>query len=284
MTSPGIFAAGIAALVLAALSAEAQLIAWTENGSIYRASADGSNKQRIFQASASGGAATGLDYDAATDKLYWDGRSDPSSQTAGHGIVRRMNLDGTKIERLIDSGVGRITYGFAVSAALKRIYIGEHQAMRIAKLDGSGLITLPLKPLYDSVIRVDEVNRKIYYNEGVVFYGIRRASLIGTSPEDVYRGWVAAFAIDFQGKRIYIGSEKDIRRVDLDGSNPQFLVANVSHLISLQLDTLARKMYWMTDEHIFRASLDGSGSQQIVNLGRMATIAKDDMILILPAR
>jgi hypothetical protein len=113
----------------------AQLIVWTENGSINRANIDGSKKRRIFQAGALSGAATGLAYDAGSDKLYWDGRSDPSSQTAGHGVVRRMNLDGSKLERLIDSGVGRITYGFAVSPALNRMYIGKHQAVRIAKLD-----------------------------------------------------------------------------------------------------------------------------------------------------
>jgi hypothetical protein len=81
--------AGLIVFALLSSASHAQVVVWTENGSIYRANADGSNKRRIFEASATAGAATGLAYDPATRKLYWDGRSNPLSQTDGHGIVRR---------------------------------------------------------------------------------------------------------------------------------------------------------------------------------------------------
>ena len=85
------------------------LILWTENGSIFRANLNGTNKQEIFQASTAAGAATSLAYDGATGLLYWYGRSDPNSVNDGHGIVRSMNLDGSNMKNLIDSGLGTIT-------------------------------------------------------------------------------------------------------------------------------------------------------------------------------
>jgi hypothetical protein len=78
-------------------------IFWTENGSIFRAKLDGSQKRQIFRASSLSGAASNLAYDNVTSRLYWDGRSDPSTQDSGHGIVRSMNLDGSKRRNLIEA-------------------------------------------------------------------------------------------------------------------------------------------------------------------------------------
>jgi hypothetical protein len=173
----------------------AGFIVWIENGSIFRANLDGSQKHQIFRASSSTGAATGLAYDSVTGLLYWDGRSEPSSVNVGRGFVRRMNLD------------------------------------------GSGL-------------------------------------------EDVYHGWTSCFDLNSSDNKIYIGTNKDIRRVDFDGSNPKVLIPNAEHLISLQLDVSARTMYWMTNTHIDCANLDGSNPRPIIRLGATATLAKDDMIII----
>jgi hypothetical protein len=259
---------------------EADLVVWTENGSILRANTDGTGEQQIFHASASMGAATGLAYDSSTGALYWDGRSDPNSVNDGHGIVRRMNLDGSNMQNLINSGVGTITYGFAVSHTLNRMYIGEHMAMRYANLDGSGLTTLPLNPYYDGTIRINAAAGKIYYRDDVIYQGIRSANLDGSSLQDVYQGPVSGFQLDLQNNTMFIGTSSDIRRVNIDGSNPQILVPNVSHLIELDLDLPLGKMYWMTDVGIFSANLDGSSVQKILTVGSTATLGKDDMIII----
>jgi hypothetical protein len=258
----------------------AGFIVWTENGSIFRANLDGSDRHQIFRASSSTGAATGLAYDSVTGLLYWDGRTEPSSVNVGRGIVRRMNLDGSNSKTLIDSGMGTTTYGFTISHNLRRIYIGEHKALRYADLDGTGLTTLPIQPLYDGVIRVDEANRRIYFTEGVIYYGIRRANLDGSGLENVYRGWTACFDLSFSENKIYVGTNKDIRRVDFDGSHPQVLIPNAEHLISLQLDVSGKTMYWMTNTHIDCANLDGSNPRPIIRRGATATLAKDDMIII----
>ena len=180
------------------------LIVWTENGSIFRANLNGSDKQEIFQASASTGAASNLAYDGVTGTLYWDGRSDPNSVNDGHGIVRSMNLDGSNLKDLIDSGIGTLTYGLAVSDALNRMYIGLHMSMLYANLDGSGLTTLPLNPYYEGTIRIDEANSQIYYRDDVIYQGIRRANLDGTGLQNVYEGPVSGFQLDTQNNTIFL--------------------------------------------------------------------------------
>src|ERR1039457_1737816 len=180
------------------------LIVWTENGNIFRANLDGTNKQEIFQASTSAGASTSLAYDSVNGLLYWYGRSDPNSVNDGHGIVRSMNLDGSNTKNLIDSGLGTITYGFAVSDSLNRMYLGGHMSMHYASLDGSGLTTLPLTPFYDGTIRIDEANAQIYYRDDVDFQGSERANLDGSGLQVVYQGPVSGFQIDPQNNTIFL--------------------------------------------------------------------------------
>ena len=86
---------------------QAGLIAWTEDGSIYTANLDGSDKQEILQANSSNGAVTGLAYDNVTGTLYAYGRSDPNSVNDGYGFVKSMNLNGSNMRTVIDSASPR---------------------------------------------------------------------------------------------------------------------------------------------------------------------------------
>ena len=180
------------------------LIVWTEDGNIFRSNLNGSDKQQIFQASSTAGAATSLAYDSVTGLLYWYGRSDPNSVNDGHGIVRTMNLDGSNRKALIDSGLPTITYGFALSDSLNRMYLAGHMSMRLASVDGSGLTTLPLTPFYPGTIRIDEGKSRIYYRDDVDYQGILSANLDGTNVDDVYRGPVSGFQLDTQDNAIFL--------------------------------------------------------------------------------
>jgi len=272
---------GLILILAASTSVKADLIAWTENGSIFRANLDGSDKQEIFQASSSAGAVTSLAYDSVTGTLYTYGRSDPNSVNDGYGFVRSMNLNGSNITTLIDSGLGTITYGVAVSDALNRMYIGGHMAMWYANLNGSGLTQLPLNPYYDGTIRIDEGAGKIYYRDDVIYQGIRSANLDGSGLQNVYQGPVSGFQLDLQDNKIFLLSAAGVIETNLDGTSPQVLVPNISgSLVELDLDRSAGKMFWMTSEGIFDANLDGSNVQQILTVGPLATIGKDDMIII----
>jgi hypothetical protein len=86
---------------------------------------------------------------------------------------------------------------------------------------------------------------------------------------------LAGFAVSSKSvKRIYIGEHQAIR------TNPEILVPDVSDLISLQLDRSTKRVYWMTNTFIFRRDLDGSKIRVIARLGPMATLGKDDMIIV----
>ena len=115
-----------------------------------------------------------------------------------------MSLDGSNLKNLIDSGIGTLTYGFAVSDALNRMYIGGHMSMQYANLDGSGLTTLPLTPFYPGTIRIDEGNSQIYYRDDVDYQGILSANLDGSGLKDVYQGPVSGFQIDTQNNSIFL--------------------------------------------------------------------------------
>ena len=72
----------------------------------------------------------------------------------------------------------------------------------------------------------------------------------------------------------------EILQTNLDGTNPVTLVSNISgSLVELDLDLAAGKMYWMTSVGIFDANLNGSGVQELLPVGPLATLGKDDMIL-----
>ena len=224
MTSVGIFDAnlngsGVKELLavgpLATLAKDDMIVTstnifWTESGSIFRARLDGSGKQEIFQASAAAGAATGLAYDSATATLYWYGRSDPNSVNDGHGIVMSMNIDGSHLHTVIDSGLPTLTYGFAVSNSLDRMYLGGHMLMQYANLDGSGLTTLPLQPYYDGTIRLDESSQQIYYRDDVIYQGILAANLDGSGLRDVYQGPVSGFQLGLKNNTIFVLSSQSV--------------------------------------------------------------------------
>ena len=91
---------------------------------------------------------------------------------------------------------------------------------------------------------------------------------------------MTGFQLDLQNNTIFLGTSNDIIRVDLDGSNPQVLVPNVSNLVELDLDLATGSMYWMTTVGIFSANLDGLNVQEILPVGPLATLGKDDMIII----
>ena len=179
-------------------------IFWIESGSIFRANLDGSGKQEIFQASALNGAVTGLAYDSASGLLYVEGRSDPTSVNDGHGFVATMKIDGSNIQTVISSGLPTLTYGFAISTSLDRMYMGGHMIMQYANLDGSGLTTLTLTPYYDGTIRIDDSSQQIYYRDDVIYQGIRSANLDGSNLQNVYQGPVSGFQLDLQDNSIFI--------------------------------------------------------------------------------
>ena len=232
---------GVALALLVCLSGrstQGASLYWTEYGTVYRATADGLNKESVYAANSANGYVCGLAIDPVTSKLYAYGRSDPATADAGYGFVRRMNLDGSSPENLITAGLGTITYGFALDVANGTMYIGEHGQLKQANLDGSGLHNLPLTPLYAGEIKIDHNGQTMYYTENDTLYGtfegVRRADLDGNNVEGVFSGPASSFALDLTAGEIYVSGGRPvvggqtIQRMNLDGTGLETLVSGLS--------------------------------------------------------
>jgi hypothetical protein len=258
-------------------------IYWTEYGTVYRANLDGSEKTLVYPASLANGYVCGLAIDTTTEKLYTYGRSDPTTVNAGHGFVSRMNLDGSNPEQLITAGLGTITYGFALDVANNKMYMDQHQQLKQANMDGSGLHDLPLRLYYAGELEVD--SQKLYFTENYSFEGVGRSNLDGLAAENVYLGPASSFALDSLGGQIYISGGRShvggetIKRMNLNGTGLTTLVSGLTYTNSLEVDIPGGKVYWMTNAEIQRANLDGSGVEHLVVLGGSDPLGKADMIL-----
>ena len=102
---------------------------------------------------------------------------------------------------------------------------------------------------------------------------IECANLDGTARDTVLADVNAVgLALDLAGGKIYWAdytySDPRIRRADLDGTDVQDLVSasDGCQLEGLVLDLAAGKLYWAErmDQQIWRANLDGSGAQRIL--------------------
>ena len=69
-----------------------------------------------------------------------------------------------------------------------------------------------------------------------------------------------------------------IQRANVDGSDIQDLAIASSGILGLDLDPIRGKMYWSVSRSIYRANLDGTNQEQIVNDGTviMRGIAIDE--------
>jgi hypothetical protein len=121
-----------------------------------------------------------------------------------------------------------------------RLYFAEYKFNdpRLYVMDGDGtkLQELKILPATDWLVlglQIDPANKKIYWTDGE-------------------------------------HREGRIRRANLDGSNVETLLSRLTNPRGLAIDVKGGKMYWSDtqDEVMYRANLDGSQNEKIIDLGR----------------
>lgn len=171
----------------------------------------------------------GLTVDFPAGKIYWteDFAFSPDR-------IRRANLNGSRVETLIDTGLSN-PIGIAVDSSAGKIYWAEEDAGTIsrANLDGSG-----------SEVLVQ------------VAAGPSNAGLSGLE-------------LDLDSGTMYFSDEAfgKIFRANLDGSGLTTLVSNLPSPRGMALDTVNGKMYWVERQlqnplgpkSVMRANIDGTG-------------------------
>lgn len=241
---------------------------------------DGSSSQVI--AFSQGGA---LDIDAFENHIYWTENN--------FGKVRRASLDGSGIETLFQatpSFPAVMPAGLAIDPAAKILYWSNQQIndIRSMSLDGVNPQVLNISGLDTPyALAVDHLNEKLYWSE-YRFRRINRANLDGSSPELVVQDGgdlptVDGLALDLvEGKVYWTNRLLDrVQRANLDGSQVETIImasGSGSNLRDIEIDPISRKLYWVDDRkdisemsYIYRANLDGTGSELLMELVGQAT-------------
>lgn len=236
----------VAGPVGVAVDAKSGQLFWTTDASYPRALArsalDGSNVKRLV-AGRSANRPAAVAVDATARKIYW------SESVAGR--IRRANLDGTRVEDLLTSGLG----------------VTDRPGAEVTFVPG---------------IAVDPVAGKLYWTE-LTTATIRRADLDGSGAEvllDRSDGLDSpiGLALDLSRKKLYWTDQvaRRIGRADLDGSSAEEVAGVADGLVrprAIAIDAAARNLYWSDTATgaIRRAPLDGSAIETIVPGHRPAT-------------
>ncbi|UCG17658.1 MAG: DUF5050 domain-containing protein [Phycisphaerales bacterium] len=132
------------------------------------------------------------------------------------------------------------------------------------------------KPLYGTIVGlvlglsalIARADMELFWTD---YYGnaIQRANLDGTDVETVC--WSLApsgIALDAVGEKMYWLEPGRVRRADLDGTNAQTFPYSGASSQFIALDVAGGKMYWTESRYdrIWRANLDGSGMEVLVDL------------------
>ena len=139
-----------------------------------------------------------------------------------------------------------------------------------SNLDGSAATDFATGTSSPGGIALDLAGGKMYWSRDE---WIRRSDLSGENIEDLVQGdWIRsnpAIALDLAAGKLYwsdAGREAKIRCANLDGSNVQDVITDLPPPIlpALALDLARGRLYWSDRDGIHRATLDGSGRENIL--------------------
>lgn len=201
---------------------------------------------------------------AAVQKLYWP---DTSFEK-----IQRANPDGSNVEDLI---LASAPGGVAIDPVGGRIYWTRQvvsPSIHRANLDGSneevivsGAVDAGGFPYH---IALDLAGGWVYWT--ALSDGIYRARLDGSGHERIFGPWRAkGLALDLVHRHVYWGTDtqREVRRVDLDGSNPTlvFQDSTSAQVEGLALDVAGGRIYFADAvQGIRRVNFNGSGVTTLV--------------------
>ncbi len=205
--------------------------------------------------------------DALADgKMYWT--------DFDTGKIQRSNPDGTELEDVIGSGLGKPS-GMALDGANGKVYWTDPGTDKIqrADLDGSNVEDLVSGLQNPIAIALDVVGGKMYWTDNGSDK-IQRANLDGSNAEDlITTGLEGSYgiALDLADERMYWcewGTDT-VNRAGLDGTNVEVLVSGLSSPRGIALDLAAAKVYWadFNTAKIQRANLDGTNVEDLITTG-----------------
>jgi len=208
-------------------------------------------------------------------QMFWTDRST--------GRILRADLDGSNIQTIYQAPVFLDPYYFGVN----RLAVDESQAVIYWSDTAAGTIqrmplaggapqTIASGVVFPRDLEIDTAAGKLYWSAGaqVDAGGIVRANLDGSQLETLVPTILSpGIALDLQAGHLYYAQfglgagPNTIHRVNINGSSPQLLVPLIKDPDDVELDLVAGKMYYVNEDdgQFFRANLDGSGAEKIID-------------------
>jgi DNA-binding beta-propeller fold protein YncE len=211
----------------------------------------------------------------ASGQLYFADIFNPEFSS---GEISRVNVNGTGLEQLVDTGGG--IRGLDLDLPGGKMYWADvdDSVIRRANLDGSGqedLIDLVggKEGPFPSALAVDSATDKIYWGDQTLGT-MNRANLDGSGQEVLFSTpFHRGLAIDHENGKMYWSTsisqfKGEIWRSNLDGTDQELVVSSKDSRFKpnkIALDIAGGKIYW-TDyvvDIVRRSNLDGSGIQTL---------------------
>lgn len=202
-------------------------------------------------------------------KIYWTAHWTFSDQTSK---VYRADPDGSNVE--IELETSSVFLGLDLDPERDFLYYGHPPGIKRASATSCNLLT-DVYPL--SAVKVDADAGKMYWitetGQGDEMY---RANLNGTDVELLFPPGpgsdIGRLDLDRVNGKIYFTHEwpHGIRRMNMDGSNPEVVVDLPIVFLDVAVDPSGGKVYWAEDPAgsfpgaIRRADLDGSNVEELV--------------------
>jgi len=216
--------------------------------------------------------------------MYWT--------DAGSHLIRRADLDGSRVEDLIVRDKGTYPRGLAIDHAASKVYwaeMGTHRIMR-ASLDGADVETLVSTYRGPDGLALDGVGGNVYWTD--VEGRVQRMGLEDDFPEGLVEASFThreGILVDAAGGWMYWPcadkSYATIHKAHLDGSSVAHLIGDDAHDSNgdslelygprgIALDVASGKVYWSDTiaDKIQRSNLDGSEVQDVITSGLHSVI------------
>jgi DNA-binding beta-propeller fold protein YncE len=226
-----------------ALDTHGNKIYWTDadNGGVFRSNQNGQGIKLVTTAQFP----SALRLSVALDRLYFGDQSAEELRRVRSNGKDNVLVAGTPFYRglAIDEAGGRVYWTTSDTASSGRI-------LR-ANLDGSGVevvVSSPEPAFKPGSIALDTAGGKVYWTDSVLGK-VRRANLDGTGMEDLFDsgglGGPKGITLDLRAGKVYWGQDiesegflfGEIRRMGLDGSNPETVATGLGSVNDLVLVT-----------------------------------------------